>query len=224
MSDHLTPVEINPSQTPTASVIWLHGLGADGHDFVPVVSELNLPDSLPIRFVFPHAPIMPITINGGYPMRAWYDILGFDEGSREDEAGIRTATKQVETLIHQEQTRGIPAHRIVLAGFSQGGAMALHCGLRFPERLAGILALSTYLPIAHTVEDEKNTANQKTPIFMAHGSEDPLLPLSWAEMSSEFLKKLGHPVDLRVYPMAHSVCPEEVSDIREWLIHLCKRG
>lgn len=213
----LSVVEINPPQQPLASVIWLHGLGADGHDFVPLVPQLNLPDALAVRFVFPHAPVMPITINGGYAMRAWYDILGLEEGSREDEAGIRVAAKQVEVLIQQEQARGIPAERIVLAGFSQGGAMALHCGLRFPERLAGILALSTYLPVGYAVAAEANSANQQIPVFIAHGTEDPLLPLSWAQQSYEFLQKLGYGVELRTYAMEHSVCGEEVKDIGNWL-------
>jgi phospholipase/carboxylesterase len=213
----LSAVEINPAQKPIGSVIWLHGLGADGHDFVPVVQQLKLPESLPIRFVFPHAPVIPITINGGYPMRAWYDILGLEEGSREDEAGIRAAAAQVNELIQQEQARGMSADRIVLAGFSQGGAMALHCALRFPERLAGILALSTYLPVGHTVAAEINPANQTIPIFLAHGTDDTLLPLSWAQMSSEFLQKLGYNIELRTYPMAHSVCAEEIEDISQWL-------
>jgi phospholipase/carboxylesterase len=215
-NQQLSAVEINPPQKPTASVIWLHGLGADGHDFVPLVPQLNLPESLPIRFIFPHAPIIPITINGGYPMRAWYDILGLEEGSREDEAGVRAAAKQVDALIQQEQARGMPAERIVLAGFSQGGAMALHCGLRFPERLGGILALSTYLPVGHTVANEVNPVNQSIPIFLAHGTDDTLLPLSWAQMSNEFLQKLGYSIELRTYPMAHSVCGEEIKDIGDW--------
>lgn len=216
-NQQLSAVEINPTQTPTASIIWLHGLGADGHDFVPIVEQLNLPESLSVRFVFPHAQEIPITINGGYPMRAWYDILGFRTDTREDVDGIRAAAKQVDALIHAEQELGVPIQRIVLAGFSQGGALALHCGLRYPKRLAGILALSTYLPIAHTIADEVSKANQDIPIFIAHGTEDPILPLSWAEMSSEFLQKLGYIVQLRMYPMAHTVSLEEIGDIGEWI-------
>jgi phospholipase/carboxylesterase len=218
----LSCVEINPPVTPIASVIWLHGLGADGHDFVPVVAQLQLPATLPIRFVFPHAPLRAITMNNGYTMRAWYDLLGLDAGTREDAIGVQQSAQQVTDLIRHEQQRGVPLQRIVLAGFSQGGAMALHCGLRFPERLAGILALSTYLPLAQTLPDEMSPANHDIPIFMAHGAQDPLLPLFWAQSSREVLQKLNYALDFRIYPMMHSVCMEEINDISAWLQNLLK--
>lgn len=210
-------VEVNPTTLPTASVIWLHGLGADGNDFAPIVPQLNLPKDLAVRFVFPHAPVQPITINGGYPMRAWYDILGFAPGSREDAAGVQASAKMVQALIEHEQSLGVPAERIVLGGFSQGGAMALHCGLRAPERLAGILALSTYMPVADSVPDEINAVNRDIPIFLAHGTDDNVLPYSWAQMSMNLLQKLNYPVDFRTYAMAHTVCLQELKDIGAWL-------
>ncbi len=213
----LNSVEINPSQTPTASLILMHGLGADGHDFANIVPQLGLSDKLPIRFVFPHAPVRPITINGGYAMRAWYDIIGLEAGTREDEVGVRESALAIEALIEREIARGIPSQRIILAGFSQGGAMALHCGLRYAKPLAGVLGLSTYLPLASKVPVEVNVANKALPIFMAHGTQDPILPLAWAELSRDVLQNLGHSVEFHVYPMAHSVCMDEVRDISLWL-------
>lgn len=218
MSKELLPcVEINPEQPPTASVIWLHGLGADGYDFANVVPELNLPNNLAIRFIFPHAPLRPVTVNAGYTMRAWYDILGADYNTREDEKGVRESEQAIYHLIENEHNKGIPYNRIVLAGFSQGGAIALHAGLRFPQRLAGIMALSTYLPLASSFLPEANPANKNTPIFMAHGTQDPILPLQWGQISANFLKEAGHQVEFHSYQMPHSVCPEEIKDVAHWL-------
>lgn len=211
----LSCVEINPSQKPTASVIWLHGLGADGYDFVDIVPQLNLLSA--VRFVFPHAPVRPVTINNGYAMRAWYDVLGVDFNAREDESGVRESEKSINALIENEHRLGVPYHRIVLAGFSQGGAMALHCGLRYPEELAGIMALSTYLPIGHKFNSEASSSNTKIPIFMAHGTQDSLLPLQWGQFSADFLLAAGYQVEFHTYAMQHSVCAEEIVAIGTWL-------
>jgi phospholipase/carboxylesterase len=211
----LDAIEITTGDEPTLSVLWLHGLGADGHDFEPIVPELGL--RIPVRFVFPHAPVRPVTINGGTAMRAWYDILGFDRGAREDGAGIRASAAAVTALIDRELERGMPSERVVLAGFSQGGAIALHTALREPRPLAGVLALSTYLPLAASVAAERSSANLGLPIFMAHGTADNVLPLSLAESSRGALQALGYPVEWRAYPMAHSVCMDEVRAIATWL-------
>ena len=216
MPEILDAIELETAPKPTTSVIWLHGLGADGSDFVPVVEALELP-AAPIRFVFPHAPMQPVTINGGYVMRAWYDILGADLARREDERGVRASQQLVEALIEREKTRGSPAARIVLAGFSQGGAISLQTGLRHPERLAGILALSTYVPILTSLAAETSQANRDTPIFMAHGTYDPIVPLAHASQSRDALVALGYAVEWHEYPMPHSVSPEEVADIGAWL-------
>jgi phospholipase/carboxylesterase len=200
-------VEIETGSNPVGAVIWLHGLGADGHDFEPVVPELRLKRA--VRYIFPHAPIRPVTINMGMRMRAWYDIFQFG-GGPEDGAGIRASQKILEELIGQEMRRGLTPRQIVLAGFSQGGAIALHTGLRFAERLAGILALSTYLPLASTVEEEGSQANRDVPIFMAHGEFDDIIPLRRAEGSRALLAKLGYKVEWRAYPMPHSVCAPEI--------------
>jgi phospholipase/carboxylesterase len=216
MTQLLEAIEIEASGTPNAAVIWLHGLGADGHDFEPVVPELQLPARLAVRFVFPHAPIRPVTLNQGLRMRAWYDIAQLG-GGREDDAGIRSSQHSLEELIEREGARGIAPRRVVLAGFSQGGAIALQTGLRYRERLAGILALSTYLPLAATVATERNTAHPDMPIFMAHGIHDPMIPLERAERSREALEKLGYPIEWHTYPMPHSVCLQEISDIAAWL-------
>ncbi len=210
-------IQIETARNPQASVIWLHGLGADGNDFVPIVNELDLNGCPPIRFVFPHAPTMPVTINNGYVMRAWYDILGTDIGRREDEAGLRKSQELVEYLIAAEKARGIPTHRIVLAGFSQGCAMTLQTGLRHPEKLAGLLCLSGYLPLHETVTAERHNANHDTPIFMAHGSSDPVIPIDRAEKSRDMLQAMGYQVEWHEYPMPHSVCMEEVEAIGGWL-------
>ena len=198
----------------------MHGLGADGNDFVPVVDELGLPPQLAVRFIFPHAPMQPVTINGGFIMRAWYDVFNQDLSFREDEAGVRRSQQEIEKLITKEKDRGIGASRIVLAGFSQGGAIALQTGLRHPERLAGIMALSSYLPLASTLATEANAANHAVPIFMAHGTADPLIPLPLASLSRERLEQQGYQVEWHQYLMPHSVCLEEIQDIGQWLQHV----
>ena len=216
MAELLDAIEIETAPNPATSVIWLHGLGADGNDFVPIVRELELPHA-PIRFVFPHAPMQPVTINNGMVMRAWYDVLGADLARREDARGVRASQALVEALIAREKERGTPARRIMLAGFSQGGAIALQTGLRHPERLAGIMALSTYVPIAESLEVEAHAANRDVPIFMAHGLHDPILPVVTARRSRELLQRLGHEVEWHEYPMPHSVAPQELDDIGAWL-------
>lgn len=215
-SSALPSVELETRPNPSHSVIWLHGLGADGNDFVPVVDQLDLP-KLGIRFVFPHAPMLAVTINGGFVMRAWYDIVAEDLALKEDEAGIRRSQALVQDMVEREIARGIPASRIVLAGFSQGGAIALHTGLRFPKQLAGLMALSAYLPLAKTVERDRNPANNPTPIFMGHGTVDNIVPLPLAVSSRARLTQLGYRVELHEYPMMHAVCPEELADIGAWL-------
>jgi phospholipase/carboxylesterase len=215
--EDLQRIEIATGREPSAAVIWLHGLGADGWDFVPIVRELGLPEDLVVRFVFPHAPVRPVTINNGYRMRAWYDIAMSDIGRLPDERGIRESQAHLEALIDEERSRGIPASRIVLAGFSQGGAIALHTGLRHAEPLAGILALSTYLPLAEALPREASDANAAVPVFMAHGTEDPVIPLSLAESSHAALEARGIRPQWHAYPMPHSVCAEEVADIGQWL-------
>jgi phospholipase/carboxylesterase len=214
MSDLLEAIEIETAPAPTATIIWLHGLGADGHDFEPIVPELGLPKSTAVRFIFPHAPVQPVTINGGARMRAWYDVTN---DGQQDAAGIRASQARVEALIARERERGISPASIVLAGFSQGGAVALQTGLRYPERLAGILALSCYLPGPETLEQEVSQTNRNVPIFMAHGTQDPVIPLSWAMRSRDRLKALGYAIEWREYPMPHSVCAEEIADISSWL-------
>src|SRR6266436_2921830 len=215
MPELLYTIEIETGKNPTASVIWLHGLGADGNDFAPIVPELRLPKAA-IRFVFPHAPVQPVTINGGMRMRARYDIT---DGAirREDERGVRASQVSIEALIAREKKRGTKAERLVLAGFSQGGAIALHTGLRHPESLAGVMALSTYVPVGEKLSTEASTANRDVPIFMAHGTYDPIIPLDRAEQSRGLLQSLGYRVEWREYPMPHSVCPEELADIDAWL-------
>ena len=205
-----------PAQT-SAAVIWLHGLGADGHDFAAIVPELGLPPDHCIRFVFPHAPVRAITINGGIPMRGWYDITDVDLRATEDEAGIRTSADLISRILDTELERGIPADRLVLAGFSQGGAIALHTGLRFNHRLAGLIALSTYLPIAHSLESEAAPANRDVPIFMGHGAVDPLVPEHLGDQTAGRLKALGYRVEYKVYAMPHAVCAEEIADVSDWL-------
>ncbi|MCZ7563645.1 MAG: alpha/beta hydrolase [Burkholderiales bacterium] len=212
----LDAIEIETGPEAQASVIWLHGLGADGSDFEPIVGELALP-ARPIRFVFPHAPTRPVTINGGMVMRAWYDILGNDVARREDAAGVRASQRGIEALIARERERGTAAGRIVLAGFSQGGAIALQTALRHPERLAGIMALSTYVPIADSLTAEAHAANRATPIFMAHGVHDPIVPVALGRRSRDLLASLGYAVEWREYPMPHAVCAEEIVDIGAWL-------
>lgn len=211
-------IEKEPSAPAQAAVIWLHGLGADGHDFEPIVGELRLPAELPVRFIFPHAPVQPVTINGGYAMRAWYDILEANLGRRVDEAGVRQSAAQVAELIEREVARGIPHNKIVLAGFSQGGAITLFLGLRYPQRLAGLMALSTYLPCPETLATERSAAMRDAPIFMAHGSFDPVVPLALARDTERRMRELDYAPDFREYPMPHSVCGPELQDIRNFLI------
>ncbi len=212
-------IEIETAAAPDAAVIWLHGLGADGHDFEPVVPELRLPPGLRLRFVFPHAPVRPVTINMGMAMRAWYDILQMG-GGREDDAGIRASQALVQGLVEREKGRGVKPGRIVLAGFSQGGAIALYAGLRHPERLAGILALSTYLPLAASLAAERSAANAGLPVFMAHGTQDPMIGIARARESRAALQALGYAVEWKEYAMAHSVCGEEIADIAACLLRL----
>jgi phospholipase/carboxylesterase len=216
----LESIEIETGRNPAASVIWMHGLGADGNDFVPIVNELGLDSTPAIRFLFPHAPMRPVTINNGFVMRAWYDVtLGDLEGHsrRADERGVRESQAQIAALIEREEKRGVAPERIVLAGFSQGGAVALQTGLRFPRKLAGMMALSTYLPLAESLPAEAAPANRQTPIFMAHGLYDPVIPIMMGAGSMTFLTGLGYAVEWRQYPMPHSVCPDEIEDIGAWL-------
>ena len=217
MPDLLEAIEIETASAPRASIVWMHGLGADGHDFVDIVPALALPAGTGVRFVFPHAPMRPVTINGGYVMRAWYDIRDDHGQRREDPDGVRASQKSIEALIEREKSRGIQASAIVLAGFSQGGAMALHAGLRHAERLAGIMALSCSLPLADTLAAEAAPANRTTPIFMAHGTGDEMIPPARALRARSVLVELGYRVEWHEYRMGHSVCIEEIRDISTWL-------
>jgi len=217
MTQLLDNIEIETAPNPTIAVVWLHGLGADGNDFVPLVRELDLTGLPGIRFVFPHANTMPVTINGGYVMRSWYDIVATDLTRREDEGGLRASQLQVEALIAREKARGIPASRIILAGFSQGCAMTLQTGLRHPEKLAGMLCLSGYLPLSSVASAERSEASLGTPIFMAHGVQDPVVPFARAEESRKVVEALGYQVEWHAYPMQHTLCLEEVQDISKWI-------
>lgn len=219
MSDHslLDCIEVTTDEHPTAAVIWMHGLGADGSDFVPIVRELNLTACPGIRFIFPNADSIPVTINGGYVMPAWYDILGMDLVRKEDEAGLRKSQQQIEALIQREIDRGISADKIILAGFSQGCAMTLQTGLRFSHKLAGLICLSGYLPLQGSVSAEHHAANKAIPIFMAHGRGDGVVTIDRAEKSRDFLLELGYNIEWHEYLMQHSVCEEEIDDIGNWL-------
>ena len=218
MSEPMLPtVEIETGESPDASIVWLHGLGADGHDFEPVVPQLELPETLAVRFVFPHAPSMPVSLNGGYIMPAWYDIRHTDLGIAHDGEGIARSARQIRLLIEQEQMRGIKAARIIVAGFSQGAAMAIHVGLTHPETLAGIIALSGYLLQQERLESAQIQANQHTPIFMAHGVEDPVVPFALGEHAARTLSTWGHEVAWHAYSMAHHVCPDEIRAIGRWI-------
>jgi phospholipase/carboxylesterase len=217
VADRLDAIEIETSASPSLSIIWMHGLGADGHDFVDIVPELGLPPRAGVRFVFPHAPMRPVTINGGYVMRAWYDIRDDGGVRREDPAGVRVSQKAIEALIEREKERGVSSASIMLAGFSQGGAMALHTGLRYGERLAGVMALSCSLPLADTLAAEAAPANRDVPIFMAHGTHDPMIPMARAVRARETLVGLGYRLEWHEYQMPHSVCSEEIRDISAWL-------
>ena len=211
-------IERQTGAHPDAAVIWMHGLGADGNDFVPVVNEMRLPASPAIRFVFPHAPIRPVTLNNGFRMRAWYDLSAGDITNRADVAGVRASQEQIEALIAREKTRGIAARRIVLAGFSQGGVIAIHAGVRHAERLAGIVALSTYVVSPEKLAAEGSAANRDIPIFMAHGTHDPMIKLEWGEASRRALAAAGYNVEWHTYPMQHSVVMEEIDAIKAFLV------
>ena len=215
--DLLETVEVHTGPTPAGSVIWMHGLGADGHDFEPIVSELVRPGERALRFVFPHAPLRPVTINGGLTMRAWYDIAGIGTHVQEDLAGLRASQLLIEALIAREGERGIAPERVVLAGFSQGGALALHTGARAAQPLAGIVGLSCYLPAARELAREHAAASLTTPILLAHGSEDPIVPASYGEQSRRALERLGYRVEWHLYSMPHAVCAAEIADIADWL-------
>jgi phospholipase/carboxylesterase len=220
----LPAVELETGPSPTHAVLWLHGLGADGHDFVPIMDELALPSTLSIRFVFPHAPMRPVSINRGMVMRAWhdYDMIDPNVGVQENLESLRSSQRAIEALIDREMERGIKPENIVLAGFSQGGALALHTGLRYPAALAGILALSCYLPAPKTLAAEAHRDNLTTPVFMAHGQSDNVVPLMLAAASKRQLLESGYLVDWHEYPMAHTVCREEIDDISNWLNHVMK--
>lgn len=213
--EHADGVEVETGPSPVAAVVWLHGLGADGHDFVPIVPELAL--AIPVRFVFPHAPVRPVTLNAGLAMRAWYDVFALEGPHREDEAGIRESARRIEALLARERARGLPPERLVLAGFSQGGAMALHVGLRAAEALAGLLALSSYLPLAGRVADEATAVGRRLPVFLAHGTADPLIPLRRARDARDRLRALGCPVEWHEYPAGHTVTVAELRDVAAWL-------
>jgi phospholipase/carboxylesterase len=210
-------IEVETTAQPSGAIIWMHGLGADGHDFEPIVPELVRKNERGLRFIFPNAPTRPVTINGGYAMRAWYDIVGIDRKSAEDDKGIRASDAIVRSLIQRENERGIPTDRIALAGFSQGGAMALFSGTRYPEKLAGIMALSCYMLLAKNFTAERAPANQSTPIFMAHGLMDNVVHPQMGEESRQLLEKSGYAVEWHTYPMPHAVCPEEIGHIADWL-------
>jgi phospholipase/carboxylesterase len=220
----LETIDSEPGPHPGATIMVLHGLGADGNDFVPIAQELDLSSAGPVRFVFPHAPVIPVTINNGYRMRAWYDILGMDLVKREDEPGLRRSLGEIEELLEREERRGIPANRIVLAGFSQGCAMALMTGLRHKQRLAGIVGMSGYLPLAQAIAAERSDANALTPIFMGHGSQDNVVVVDRGRASRDALRELGYDVEWHEYPMAHSVCMEEIADINRWLVKVLAPG
>jgi phospholipase/carboxylesterase len=221
VSKQLETVTVETGPNPTFSIIWMHGLGADGHDFEPLVPEL-LEDGLPaLRFVFPHAPVRPVTINNGYQMRAWYDIIGIDRRSAEDFEGINASAQAIAALIQRENERGIPTSHIAVAGFSQGGAMALHIATRYPQQFAGVIALSCYLPVARELPTAHSPANLGTPIFMAHGIQDPVVPFALGEFSREALSTAGYDVEWHAYPMPHALCEPEVVDLRAWLARVC---
>jgi len=210
-------VTLTPARPATAAVILLHGLGADGWDFVPIVAELGLPDALPVRFVFPHAPVRPVTVNNGYEMRAWYDIKAFTPEGRADAAGLAESVRRVDAYLRAEIAGGVAASRMVLAGFSQGGAVALSAGLRFGERLAGLLALSTYLPFPETLAASKSAANRDVPILMCHGRMDPVVPVGMGTEARDALRAQGYAVEWHEYPMQHEVCAAELAEIARWL-------
>jgi phospholipase/carboxylesterase len=212
------PVVVETGPQPDACVIWLHGLGADGHDFEPLVPELRLPPECPMRFVFPHAPVRPVTLNGGMAMRAWYDFLSLDLGRAENTGQLGESVAALGTLIEAERARGINSERILIAGFSQGGVIALHTALRHPQRLAGVVALSTYLPDAEGLGEALSEANRDLPVFMAHGEQDPIIPIAAGRAAAERLRAWGYATETHEYPMPHSVCVEEIEALRVWLL------
>ena len=218
----LETLELQTGEAPVASLVILHGLGADGQDFVPIARELDLSSVGPVRFVFPHAPVRPVTINGGMEMRAWYDILGADLVRREDEVGLRASAVEVQGLLDREVARGVPASRIVLMGFSQGAAMSLLAGLRAPERLAGVAGLSGYLPLAGCTEAERSDANRDLPVFLGHGLLDEVVLPQRGAASRDQLQALGYAVEWHEYPMEHSVCLDEIQDLNDWLLKVLK--
>lgn len=213
----LEAVEISTGPNPTASVIWLHGLGADGHDFEPIVPQLLWQGAPDIHFVFPHAPVRPVTINSGMPMRAWYDIISLTSDRDQDQEGIEDSVERAATLVLRERERGIPSNRIVVAGFSQGGAVALQAAIRYPETLAGLIVLSSYLLLEHRLGTDRHPANRNLPVFVGHGASDPMVPCFMGEHAAERLSGLGHPVEWHTYPMQHAVCPQEIDDLSAWL-------
>lgn len=213
----LETVEISSGQNPSAAVIWLHGLGADGHDFEPIVPQLAWPGAPDIRYVFPHAPVRPVTINGGMAMRAWYDILTLTSERGHDREGVVDSVNQVAGLLQREIANGIPPERIIIAGFSQGGAVALQLALRYPRSLAGVVALSSYMLFADRIESQRSEANARLAAFVAHGTVDPVVPIAMGESAAKQLESMGHPVEWHTYPMAHAVCPEEIQHLRDWM-------
>ena len=215
-------VEVTTGGDPVGSVIWLHGLGADGHDFEPIVPELQLPADLPLRFVFPHAPVRPVTINGGMHMRAWYDIVSLDAEGRADADGVRESTALLEALVAREIERGIPEEKIIIAGFSMGGAIAINTALTTSRNFAGLMALSTYLPIPGEVD--ASTSSRDLPVFMGHGTFDPMVMHQWGKATEQRLAEAGFSIAWHEYPMAHAVCPDEIRDIRAWLLGVCQQG
>lgn len=220
MTATLQTIELETGPQPATTVLWLHGLGADGHDFEPIVPELVRPGDPPLRFVFPHAPYRRITLNRGYEMRAWYDVIAIDRETPQDEAGIRDSDAAVKALIERENGRGIPTNKIVLAGFSQGGAQSIFTGLRYPEKLAGIVGLSCHMLLAGSFDAERQQGNQTTPVFLAHGTHDPIVPFSLGEECRQLLETRNYAVEWRTYPMPHSVCPEEIAHLADWLRRL----
>ena len=222
--DTAETVEVGGGEKPDGTVIWLHGLGADGHDFEPIVAELDLDKQADLRFVFPHAPVRPVTINGGIPMRAWYDVMSLDRSGPQDEAGIRDSAETLKRLIEREHDRGVDYDRVVLAGFSQGGAIAMHTAMRFPEKLAGLMALSTWMPLEATIDGEvmqsPESQPRDLPVLMAHGSFDPMLPIAVGQHARDIMQKAGFDVQWHEFPMAHAVCAEEIAEIRRWLLSI----
>lgn len=216
-SENEHEITLSPREQATASVILLHGLGADGWDLLPLAQALDLPDSMPVRFVLPHAPVRAVTVSGGYEMRAWFDVRDITPEDRADPQGLKEATLRVTGYLRSEQGQGVPASRVVLAGFSQGGALALHAGLRHAERLAGIVALSTFLPFPDALEDEQSAANAQAPILMCHGAEDSIVPVAVGRQAGGFLEGMGHPLEWHEYPMDHEICAEEVAVVSRWL-------